>query len=84
MEKKSKENHLSRLVVSPQGFVFDPYTGQGYTANEVARFIIDKIMNNICKTDIIQNVQERFKVSSDEAEKDLEDFYHQLHLLNFI
>ncbi|MCP3876618.1 MAG: hypothetical protein GY699_26215 [Desulfobacteraceae bacterium] len=44
MEELSKESHLSRLVISSQGFVFDPFDRRGYTAKEVAKFIIDQVI----------------------------------------
>jgi coenzyme PQQ synthesis protein D (PqqD) len=84
MEKEFKKNKLTRLTISPQGFVFDPYTGQGYTANTTARFMISLLNRNRSKEAIIKSVQQQFRVSFDEAEIDTEDMFHQLQIIGLI
>ncbi len=84
MKKDLKDNKLSALVISPQGFIFDPSTGQGFTINKTARFIIDLMIKNQSKEIVINKVKQEFEVSTDEAEIDIDDFFHQLHLVDLI
>ncbi len=64
--------------------IFDPYTGQGYTANPTARFMIRLLNKNQSKEVIIKSVQQKFRVSLDDAEIDTEDFFHQLHIVGLL
>ncbi len=84
MEHEIKEKKLSRLVISDQGFVFDPSSGQGYTANEVACFVIEGVMNGMERHVIAEWVEQHFDISQGEAEKDIDDLYHQLRIYGLI
>ncbi len=72
---------ISRLQVNNQGFVFDPQTGQGYTANDTGRFVLKAIAENTPPVKILDRIQENFDVTLEEAEKDMADFMDQLRCL---
>lgn len=77
-------NTLSQLTVNDKGFVFDPNTGQGYTANAQGRLIIKALGKNEPAKAILDEILDMFQVSSQEAERDLEEFMDQLRCHNLI
>ena len=72
---------ISRLQINNQGFVFDPQTGQGYTANDTGRFVLKAISENTPSVKILDLIQENFDVTLKEVEQDMADFMDQLRCL---
>ena len=79
-----RTNPVSKLAVNDQGFIFDPNTGQSYTANAQGRLIIKALDNDLPAEAILDQILELFQVSSQEAERDLEEFMDQLRCLGLV
>lgn len=69
---------LKNLALSDTGFVFDPSTGNTYTLNETALYIVRLLKDDKSKEDIIESLLNSYDVSKDEAERDFSDILIQL------
>jgi PqqD family protein of HPr-rel-A system len=79
-----RTNPISQLAVNDQGFIFDPDTGQSYTTNAQGRLIIQALGKDEPAQAIFDQILEMFQVSSQEAERDLEEFMDQLRCLGLV
>jgi hypothetical protein len=79
-----RTNPISQLAVNDQGFIFDPDTGQSYTTNAQGRFIIKALGKDEPAQAILDQILELFQVSSQEAERDLEEFMDQLRCMGLV
>ncbi len=83
-----RTNAISQLAVNDQGFIFDPDTGQSYTTNAQGRLIIQALDKDepgqAIPNQILDQILERFQVSSKEAERDLEEFMDQLRCMGLV
>ncbi len=81
---EDKTHPISQMTVNDQGFIFDPDTGQSYTTNAQGRLIINALGKDKPAKAILEQILELFKVSSKEAERDLEEFMGQLRCLGLV
>ena len=65
---------LRRLAVSESGFVFDPVTGNSFTANDSGLVLIKLLQEDMNIEDVVSSLTSRFEVESREAERDVRDF----------
>ncbi len=79
-----KTNLISQLAVNDQGFIFDPDTGQSYTTNAQGRHIIQALGKDEPAQAILDQILELFQVSSQDAERDLEEFMDQLRCMGLV
>lgn len=66
------------IAVSESGFIFNPATGDSFSANAVGADIIQMMKEDKKKADIVKAIATKYKIESAAFEKDLEDFYIQL------
>ncbi len=74
---------LSSLTINPDGFAFNTATGESYTLNRCARFIIHRLNLGETEAQIIQAIAQEFDVAHSIIERDVADFFQQLHTLGF-
>lgn len=67
------------IAISESGFIFNPGTGDSFSANAVGLEIIRLLQEMATKEEILSAIQEKFTVDQDTAEKDLNDFIMVLH-----
>lgn len=72
------------LAISESGFIFNPITGESFTANEVGVSIINQLKLNKNKEEIISFLDEEYNSDKNSLEKDYDDFISILHRLNLI
>jgi len=65
---------IKDLAVSDNGFVFDPYSGSGFTTNAVGLHIIRRLQANASRSAILQSLDERFEGLTETLDRDLDDF----------
>jgi fructose-1,6-bisphosphatase/inositol monophosphatase family enzyme len=69
---------LQRLAINDSGFVFDPVTGQSFTANESGAALLHLMMHNKSVPDIINQLTDQWNISPQQAERDLLEFSAEL------
>jgi fructose-1,6-bisphosphatase/inositol monophosphatase family enzyme len=69
---------LQRLAINDSGFVFDPVTGQSFTANESGAALLHLTMHNKSVPDIINQLTDQWNISPQQAERDLLEFSAEL------
>ena len=71
-------NTLKNLAISDTGFIFDPYSGKTFTANEVGIRIILFLKNGGSLASIQSEIYQEYDISPDQLERDISDFLIQL------
>ena len=71
-------SRLNQLAINNEGFIFDPMTGESYTVNNTAQRIIDNLKADKPITDILLDLKEHFQITTEEVERDLNDFINRL------
>jgi len=79
-----RKKPISQLDVNEQEFIFNPNTGQSYTTNAQGRLIIQALDKDEPAEAILDQILELFQVSSQEAERDLEEFMDHLRCLGLV
>ncbi len=75
---------ISTLAINKEGFVFDPLSGESFTANETAQFILKRMISNDPLERIIHKMRKQFKIDQSNAERDLDDFFNQLKIYQLL
>ncbi|MBL8034283.1 MAG: HPr-rel-A system PqqD family peptide chaperone [Leptospiraceae bacterium] len=71
-------NRLKNLALSETGFVFDPSTGNTFTLNDSAIFILKSLRDGSTAPDIARQLTAEFDVSDTQAGDDVTDALLQL------
>lgn len=77
-------NKIKNLALSETGFLFDPATGNTYTLNESAVFILKALKDGKSPHDIAGALTAEFDVSEQQAHEDVSDAFLQLKEAGFI
>ena len=67
-------NRLNDLIINSQGFVFDPNTGESFTANPTAVHILRQLQDGRDNDDMARTLTESFAVTPEAARRDVDDF----------
>ncbi|MGE5425021.1 MAG: PqqD family protein [Syntrophothermus sp.] len=62
------------IAISEAGMVFNPLTGESFSANPIAAEIIDMIQKGDKPEKIVGKLTSRYNVEEHACEKDLQDF----------
>ena len=73
-------NQLSQLTINTEGFVFNPTSGECFTANTTGLAILSGLKGNKTGETIAQEITDMFEISRDEAEKGISDFMNHLRI----
>jgi hypothetical protein len=71
-------DHLSRLALSDEGFVFDPQTGDSFQVSETGIVVIRELKAGRGEEEIASRLTELFEVPLEEAQRDCADFRARL------
>jgi len=62
------------IAVSESGFVFNPMTGDSFSANPVGKDILQWLRDEKTKDEIVRLLIKKYRIEKATAEKDLYDF----------
>lgn len=71
-------NKIKNLALSETGFLFDPATGNTFTLNESAVFIMKSLKNGMQQREIADSLASEFEVTATQALEDVSDALLQL------
>lgn len=72
------------IASSESGFLFNPATGDSFSANPVAADILQMMKENKSETEIQKELMEKYQVDKTQLSKDLNDFMIQLRDNNLL
>jgi hypothetical protein len=72
------------LAISPDGFVFDPTTGESFTVNATGRAILEGLRDGRPPGELPGLIAERFAVAAEEASRDVDDFLDNLRAFRLL
>lgn len=72
------------IAISESGLVFNPSTGDSFSVNHIGQVIISLLKSGITQEEMKMKLIERYDVSSEQVEEDLDDFINHLKQLNII
>jgi PqqD family protein of HPr-rel-A system len=75
---------LRSLAINPDGFAFDPTTGESYTLNATGLAILEALRDGRPYESLPDVLAERFGVGRDEARRDVDDFVDQLRAFRLL
>ena len=77
-------DRIFRIAVNEKGFVFDPQTGESFTVNDSGNVILKGLIAKKDQQTIAEDLVSQFDVAMSEAESDIRDFIHHLHLFEIL
>ncbi len=66
------------IALSDSGFIFNPSTGDSYSANPIGQTIIQSLQNGKTDEEICKAITDEYMIDSTTVEKDLYDFMNML------
>lgn len=81
MSAAAGAGRLQGLALSERGFLFDPATGQTYSLNPTATFLLKSLIAGAAPGKLAPLVAARFDVDVETADRDAEQFLLQLREL---
>lgn len=72
------------IATSETGFIFNPSTGDSYSANPIATEIMGLLKEGKSTSAIKTQILERYDVTPAQLEKDWDDFANQLKYANIL
>lgn len=66
------------IAVSDSGFIFNPDTGESFTANPIGLEILDMVKEGMEFEEVRKKILEKYKSDKDTIEKDYHDFINML------
>lgn len=75
---------LQSLALNPDGFAFDPTTGESFTLNPAGLAIIEALREGLVHDEVTTRLVERFDVPEEEAARDVDDFLDNLRAFRLL
>ena len=72
------------IAISESGFVFNPGTGDSYSANPVGRRIMELLKEGKPYDIIMETILGEYDVDKERLEQDLDDFYSLLRQIYLV
>lgn len=69
---------LRSLALNPDGFAFDPTTGESFTLNATGLAIVEGLREGLGHAELAARLTERFEVPEGDASRDVDDFMDHL------
>jgi hypothetical protein len=73
-----------QIAISDSGFIFNPDTGESYSANPIGLEVLEMMKEGLDIKAISNKILARYNSDKDTVEKDFYDFIHMLHQYNLI
>lgn len=77
-------NIKKNVAISDSGFIFNPDTGESFTANPMGLEILDMLKEGLDFEEIRKRIVSRYKSDEDTVEKDYLDFINMLEQHNLL
>ena len=71
-------SRLQTLALNDSGFAFDPMSGESFTLNQTAIFIIKALNENKSEREIAESLSEHYDIEALDSFTDVLDFIKQL------
>ena len=75
---------LRSLALNPDGFAFDPTTGESFTLNPPGLAILQGLREGLTPVQITARLTEDFDVPAEDASRDLDDFLDHLRSFRLV
>ncbi len=75
---------LRSLALNPDGFAFDPTTGESFTMNATGLTILHGLREGASPIELVGRLMEDFEVSEQDATRDVDDFLDHLRALRLV
>lgn len=75
---------LRTLALNPDGFAFDPTTGESFTLNATGLALLEGLQEELTPEELATRLAERFEVEAEEAARDVDDFLERLRSLRLV
>jgi hypothetical protein len=72
------------IATSQSGFIFNPSTGDSYSANPIAAEILLWLKEGMTAAAVKENLATKYDVGNAQIEKDWDDFTNQLKAANLL
>ena len=72
------------VAISDSGFIFNPDTGESFSANPIGLEMLEMLRDGMEYEEIRKNVLDKYKSDKDTVEKDYHDFITMLKQYNLI
>ena len=77
-------NLRKNVATSESGFIFNPSTGDSFSANPIAAEILIQLKKGVSQSEIKKTVINKYEVDSSQLERDWDDFLLQLRDANLL
>ena len=75
---------LRSLALNPDGFAFDPTTGESFTLNATGLAVVEALREGLTPEQLTARLVERFEVSPLDASRDVDDFLDHLRSFRLV
>ena len=75
---------LRSLALNPDGFAFDPTTGESFTMNATGLAILAGLREGASPIELVGRLTEEFEISEQDATRDVDDFLDHLRALRLV
>lgn len=75
---------LRSLALNPDGFAFDPTTGESYTVNTTGLIVLEELRRGASPLEIVGRLMEEYDVPERDASRDVDDFMDHLRSLRLV
>lgn len=77
-------NIKKNIAISDSGFIFNPDTGESFTANPIGLEILNMLKVSLEFAEIRKKILEKYNSEKDTIEKDYHDFINMLNQFNLL
>jgi PqqD family protein of HPr-rel-A system len=77
-------DRIQKLAISPEGFIFDPTSGESYTVNKSGLLILRCLRENKTPEETAEELTKEFEDTPEEVEKDIADFLDTLRMYRLV
>ncbi len=75
---------LRSLALNPDGFAFDPTTGESFTMNATGLTILEGLREGASPTELVGRLTKEYEISEQDATRDVDDFLDHLRALRLV
>ncbi len=72
------------VAISDSGFIFNPDTGESFTANPIGLEILEMLKEGLEFEEVRKGILDKYKTDKDTIEKDYHDFINMMEQFNLI
>jgi len=75
---------LRSLALNPDGFAFDPTTGESFTVNPTGLVLLEGLREGDQPQELVARLVNAFDVSTEDASRDVDDFLEHLRAVRLL